>query len=253
MAKSLNRIALSHEDRRVYIILYYPRGEGDCSRIDELKRLNITHLVMRGTTQLAKNVWVLGKGTVSIVVEGLLRGERRVAVKVRRLDANRPTLKNEAELLKMANILGVGPKLYGYSDNFIVMELIEGTPIDTYILNAHKPQLVKVIKDLLEQCRKLDSIGLDHGELSLAKKHVYIVDEKPVIIDFESTSMTRKPTNLTSIISYLLLRKSKSSKRLQNLLKINPDKLIDLLRKYKKKITQENYQAILNEVFKDTA
>ncbi len=221
-------------------LLYYPSGHGDCSRVGELRGLGVTQLVLRGPTQIPRGIHILGKGSTSLVVEGLMGG-RRVAVKVRRLDARRPSLKPEAGLLRLANKVGVGPRLYAYSDNFIVMELVEGIPIGRFLLIADRESLRKVLRSLLDQCFRLDLVGLDHGELPNARRHVYVVGGRPVIVDFESASLSRTPSNLTSIVAYILLGSSRHAMRVSALLNVDRERLIKLLRKYKQVRDKDAY------------
>ena len=136
-------------------------------------------------------------------------------------------------MILRANAVDVGPKIYSYSKNFIVMELVKGIGIREYILTSDKNLLAPVIKDLLRQCISLDLAGLDHGELSRADKHVYIVDDQPIIIDFDSASVTRKPKNLSSILSYLVFKNTEVTYKIRKLFKINIHGLRQLLREYK--------------------
>jgi len=75
------------------------------------------------------------------------------------------------------------------------MEYLEGEKIGKWISDLktklRSSQIKTVIKKVLEDCYKLDMIGLDHGELSRMPKHV-IVGKKITIIDFESSSMEEK-------------------------------------------------------------
>ena len=65
-----------------------------------------------------------------------------------------------------------------------------------------------VLRDVLEQCWRLDEAGLDHGELSRAPKHI-IMDLKSNsrILDFETASTSRKVSNVTSICNFLFIER----------------------------------------------
>jgi putative serine/threonine protein kinase len=68
------------------------------------------------------------------------------------------------------------------------------------------------------------------------------------IIDFESSSTKRKPSNVTSVIQALLLSGS-VSKKISRYIKIkNYDLLLNQLRKYKKVKTRLHFENILSEV-----
>ncbi|MCP8314047.1 MAG: serine/threonine protein kinase, partial [archaeon] len=105
----------------------------------------------------------------------------------------------------------------------------------------------KVLKELLDKCYALDKLGLDHGELSDPKKHV-IISEKPVIIDFESASISRRVANLTKIMQYLFIG-GPMAKKLRQILGIEDEKIIiDSIKNYKEEKDQENYLKLLSRL-----
>ncbi len=85
------------------------------------------------------------------------------------------------------------------------MQLIDGDLLPAW-LQTHKEKVLvqKVLGEVLENCYRLDEIGLDHGELSKAPKHV-IIDQLqvPFLVDFETASDMRKPANLSAICHFL--------------------------------------------------
>jgi len=158
-------------------------------------------------------------------------------------------LKREAELLKITNQSNVGPKLVGFSKNFLVMEYLEGEKIGDWVASLKKrgssSQLKTIIKKILEDCYKLDRIGLDHGELSHIVKHV-IVGNKTTIIDFESSSMDRRVSNVTSATQALCIG-SGISKIIGYICKIpKKEKMIAVLRRYKQEQTRDSFENLLD-------
>jgi putative serine/threonine protein kinase len=213
------------------------------ARLKELASLEVLGLLMRGEKNVG-GLKVLGKGCVGVVVEGRRRGVP-VAVKVRRVDANRSDMSFEAEMLRQANSLGVGPKLIAASVNFIVMEYVEGPYLDDWIAQGREPAFTRhVLRDLFQQCHILDVTGLDHGELSNASKHVVVSKKgRPVILDFESASLNRKTANLTSLIQYVYFR---SRSPIPKLLGEPPRReLIQALNRYKQDKGEKWFQTIL--------
>jgi putative serine/threonine protein kinase len=86
------------------------------------------------------------------------------------------------------------------------MELINGLPLFRWVEQKNSRRTVRmVLRGLLQDCFKLDAIGLDHGELSHAPRNV-LVDSKGRgrIVDFESASTSRRVANVTSLIQYFL-------------------------------------------------
>jgi len=230
-------------------IWVYPRGTKAQikSRIKELQGLGIQDISFQGELKIG-TISVLGKGYVGIVVLGKL-GRKKVAVKIRRSDSPRKNLEKEAELLKITNRSNVGPKLIGFSKNFLVMEYLDGKKIGDWIVSLKKKgsssQLKTVIKKVLEDCYSLDRIGLDHGELSNITKHV-IVGNKTTIIDFESSSTDRKVSNVTSATQALCIG-SRISKMVGGMYKIpKKQKMISVLRKYKREQTRDSFEKLLD-------
>jgi putative serine/threonine protein kinase len=116
-------------------------------------------------------------------------------------------------------------------------------------LGAHKEKasVRGVLNEVLEQCWRLDNIGLDHGELSKAPKHL-IVDEqrKPWIVDFETASVDRKPANVTSVCQFLFTSGGKVARLVAETLGArNREEVIGALRRYKSDRTRENFDTVL--------
>jgi putative serine/threonine protein kinase len=99
-------------------ILCYPRytKEELENRLRELETHGVSEVEFSGKGN-AFNVQVLGKGYVGIVVIAERYGQR-LALKIRRVDADRVDLLHEAEMLGKANSVGVGPALVDVSKNF---------------------------------------------------------------------------------------------------------------------------------------
>lgn len=227
-------------------IVSYPQADKAelNSRIKELSRLGITALDSAGEKQVC-NVQVIGKGCVGIVVAAYMNGQR-VALKIRRVDANRTSMQHEAELLKKANSVNVGPRLLDASKNFLCMQYINGELLPKWLKNKRKKRIRKVLKKILVQCWHLDNTNLDHGELSHAPKHVMIDrHDEPFIVDFESASSNRRPSNVTSICQFLFMG-SQTAKEVSEKLGLKDREIIaDALRRYKNERTFENVCRVL--------
>ena len=218
------------------------------SRLHELRNHGITALEFSGTASLfGVAVPILGKGFVGIVVIAHVKGER-VAVKIRRVDADRADLLHEACMLSKANSVNVAPRLMTASQNFLLMQLIDGDLLPNWLKTNRDAAAVKqVLGEVLEQCFRLDQVGLDHGELSKAPKHL-LVDktEKPFIVDFETASVERRVTNVTAVCQYLFAGNSTASKILTEIFgERNRLDLIDALKAYKKNRTREHFEGLL--------
>lgn len=217
-------------------------------RLEELERLKVTAVEFVGEKKVFE-LPVLGKGCVGIVVIAYTN-LGRAALKIRRVDADRKEMFHEGEMLKRANAVKVGPQLLDVSENFILMEFVEGIHLLQWIeslrRNDVQPCVRRVLHDILEQCYRLDEAGLDHGELSNAPKHIIVnTDDQPFLVDFETASINRKVANVTSVCQYLFVRSKIAEKVKKNLEEIEEKELIKALHSYKQERTRENFEKIL--------
>jgi len=218
------------------------------TRLQELQTLGVTALEFSGKASLfGVGLPVLGKGFVGIVVTARMGG-KKVAIKIRRTDADRADLFHEAQMLTKANSVNVAPHLVGASKNFLVLELVEGKILPDWLMaNRDGKEIKQVLKNVLEQCFRLDKAGLDHGELSKAPKHI-LVDKigKPYIVDFETASTERKVANVTAVCQYLFLGESSASKTIAEIIgEMNQKTLRDTLKTYKQNKSRENFDLLM--------
>lgn len=154
----------------------------------------------------------------------------------------------ESVYLKRANLVGVGPIVHAFTENFILMDYVEGWDIECWLSqhNVSTTQVRAIVTSALEQCYKLDNTNLDHGELSSLSHHLLVSkDLQAKIIDFESASMTRPPRNVTSI-SHALLLNRRISKLIGDYITIGKqEELLQLLRAYKRDKIRRNFERIL--------
>lgn len=216
------------------------------SRIKELQKLKINSVCFEGASLIGK-LHVLGKGYVGIVVLAK-QNQKKVALKIRRTDSQRDGMKNEAKLLEIANKAKVGPIVIKNSKNFLVMEYLDGEKIFDWIKqlkgSGASKKMKKIVKKILEDCYRLDQLGLDHGELSSISKHV-IVGKKISLIDFESASTNRRVSNVTAACQAIFIG-SGISKMVKKIYKIPPkSKMIKALRIYKNEQTRRSFDNVL--------
>ncbi|MDR0334872.1 MAG: hypothetical protein LBH69_03195 [Methanomassiliicoccaceae archaeon] len=229
-------------------VLCYPRAEASEieRRISELKALGVTHIEFSGSG-LAGEMPVLGKGYVGVVVIAYI-GDERLALKMRRIDGGRESFFHEAEMLQTANAAGVGPRFSAVSENFLLSQIIGGGTLAEWMrINKKKTAFRNVLKDILEQCRRLDDAGLDHGELSKAPKHILMhTDGTPYIIDFETASANRKASIVSSVCQFLFLSNSDASKLIREVLGDRErEQILKAARDHKRERSKETFEALL--------
>jgi putative serine/threonine protein kinase len=153
----------------------------------------------------------------------------------------------EARLLRFANSVGVGPGLITATKNFLVMELFDGLPLFRWANGPGREdkRVRAVLSNLLDSCFRLDSIGLDHGELSRAPKNVLVGrDGAACIVDFESASMVRRVANVTSLLQYFLFGSISKTRALRGLFP-GRRRILSALTEYKHEGSVESYVCLL--------
>lgn len=227
-------------------LISYPRfSEREYrDRIAEMQSLGITSIALGGRTTI-NDTRVAGKGQVGIVLRAKI-GNKTCALKIRRIDADRKTMDDEARFHGIANDVGVGPRLKGHTKNLIAMEFVGGQSIVDWVEDAPKARLRGMARSVLEQCYSLDRAGLDHGELSRLNRHV-IVSDSPCIIDFESASTARKTCNVTAAAQSIFLHGAVAG-RVQKTLQADREKALAALKAYKRDQTRANFDAVKNSL-----
>ena len=156
------------------------------------------------------------------------------AVKVKKEDIGaKNTVENEAKFLKILNKYKIGPKFRNKGKNYIMYEFVKGEFFVDWIKKSSKKNAVKIIKNILEQCRIMDKLKINKKEFHKPIKHIIIYKNKPIMIDFERCYYAEKPKNVTQFCQFLLL-----------INKIDP-KAIDLLKEYKENESDGNFKRIV--------
>jgi putative serine/threonine protein kinase len=219
------------------------------NRVAELHDLGVTAVEFSGgASAFGVRLPLLGKGFAGVVVVGHVEGQR-VALKILRVDSERPDLLHEARMLFKANAVGVGPKLVGASRNFLLTQLIEGDHLPVWLRSQkEKPAVQAVLREVLEQCWRLDVLGLDHGELSNAPKHILVdCSKKPWLVDFETASDSRKPSNVTAVCNFLFSGRGKVAQLICDVVgERNKNEIVAALKVYRQQGCRENFEKIVD-------
>ncbi|GBF36951.1 protein kinase domain-containing protein [Methanofervidicoccus abyssi] len=183
---------------------------------------------------------ILGKGHRGVVFKGLYN-DKKVAIKVPRVDAKN-TIYEEGCILKEVNTLNIGPKLYTFSKDYLIMEYIEGINLKNYVSteNIDRKEYIKIIEEVLKQCIHLDIHGIDHGEIQGGKHIIINESSKVYIIDFGSAKIGRTPRNFSSAVS-LFFGKSYIARRtceILNISEVELEKIRKFVRNYKKYVVK---------------
>ena len=179
----------------------------------------------------------LSKGKHSTVLEGIFKSEN-VVCKIERGNY----VGKEGFFLEKLQNYSFAPKLFFYTQNYIVMEKIDGTILDDIYNKKYSSQELTIIfNNILEATQKLDELGLQKFEMLNPYKHIFILDNLQIkFIDFERMIYSKKPKNTTQFLEYLR-RKQKKLEKIGVLIDENKIASISrLIKSHKQKITLEN-------------
>jgi len=171
-----------------------------------------------------KNLEYFAKGKRSEVYIGNYRKKKIVVKKSKRA-------KIEAKWLKLLNKYQIGPKFIFLGKNYLIYEFVKGERI-----LEHKENIKKIIKKVLEQCRKMDRLGINKKEMQNPYKHILIYNKNVKMIDFERCYYSKKAKNVTQFCQFI------RNKIFRNL---NNKRFEEILKAYKKNPNDKNYKEIL--------
>ncbi len=183
------------------------------------------------------------KGRRSVVYTTTLNG-RKVAVKVYK---NKSQLDNEAKWLRVLNRQGIGPRLIKRTKDSILYHFVEGERILDWIASHDKDKITDILRQTLEQCRKLDRLKVNKEELHNPYKHI-LVSKHPTMIDFERCHRTERPKNVTQFCQFLMSGKVTILLKRKGIV-IKSKEIIPKLRHYKEKQTEMAFGELLRKLF----
>lgn len=231
-------------------VLTYPRISLRAaeSRVKQLRSMGIDGLIFEGKTKIGR-LGLLGIGTVGVVVRAKVGDNDAFAVKIRRMDANRPNMDEEFRMTTLVNRVGVGVPVMAHTKDMILMRLVVYQEAHEWFGSLKGEGTRRLARSMLHsifnQCRKLDIMGVDHGQLSNLRKHIVIAEGRPWIIDFESAATSRRPKNVTAAAQYMLVG-GRPAPMIRRLLGIKgTGRILDLLSEYKGDLSDYAYSRIL--------
>ncbi|MDO8626907.1 MAG: hypothetical protein Q7K42_00445 [Candidatus Diapherotrites archaeon] len=139
---------------------------------------------------------------------------KNLALKIERDKSRRLNMAlKEASNLEFANLHGIGPKLFSFDPKLdaILMEFVPGTTFENWLnKKPAKEKLRKFLDELFVQAKKMDEIGLSHGQLQGRGKNLLVrfPGDTPVIIDFEKASISRRAKNANQLRAFLFRNKN---------------------------------------------
>lgn len=194
-------------------------------------KIQKTEILREIESQDVSRLIFLAKGHHGIVYHGVYRG-KKIAIKIKNPKSHAiEIIRKEAGWLKRLDEYPIAPKLIFHTENFLVMEFIDGKRIIDYIESSNKKEIISLLKKIFGQLLILDKLGIKKEEMHHPIKHIIVREKKPVMIDFERAHFTEKPGNVTQFCSFLM--------RISRILEekgifINKDKIISFAQSYRK-------------------
>ncbi len=194
-----------------------------------------------------KNIKYFARGKRGLIFIGNYKN-KKIIIKIKNPKSEAILrINNEINFLKILNKKNIGPKLLFSNKDYLVYEFVDGQFIFDFLRNNNKNNIIKVLKNLFEQLFTMDKLKINKEEMSHPPKHIIIKKNKPVLIDFERSHYTLKPSNVTQFCNFLI-SKYISTLLKNNRIKINNKKIIKFAKIYKININKNNLNKIINEI-----
>ena len=174
------------------------------------------------------------------------REKVKVGIKIKRKESKAENrISNETTWLEKLNKGHIGPQLLFSGDAYFVYQFVDGEFILDWLQDATKNNTQSVLRDLLQQCRTMDKMGVNKEEMHHPMKHIVINSwNQPVLLDFERCYTTDKPHNVTQSVEFICrLQKELVKKGFS----YSVDGLRGLAKEYKE-TKGKNFQNLVNEI-----
>ena len=175
---------------------------------------------------------------------GIIYKQGEVCVKTKNPRSSVDTLRNEARYLRILNKKGIGPGFIRFRKGKLYREFIKGVTIKDFLEKEEsRKKIISVLKQVLEQCRIMDLMGINKNELTNPYKDILVTrNNKAVMIDFERCKQSKKPKNVTQFIQYIAKNKEVLGKKG---LIINKRELRKAGKEYKDNPNKNNFNKII--------
>ncbi|MFP4567808.1 MAG: hypothetical protein ACLFN8_02595 [Candidatus Woesearchaeota archaeon] len=153
------------------------------------------------------------------------------------------------------NKIGVGPVVFFYDADldFVVRDFVDGLDFFSWVKFVEDKNKIKVfLLDLLDQCHRMDIMRINKLEMNHPHKDLLVLNDLPVIIDFERCKKTRKPKNVTQLCQFLISGNLNVALSKFNYI-INTNLILSLAEKYKHAILDGNGEEFFLKIKKELA
>jgi len=176
-----------------------------------------------------------------------------VAIKIKNIESKAEgSIRNEGLWLERLNQERIGPQLIKAGEvdgkEYVIYQFVEGKEILEWIGGAAETEIIKkVLQDVLEQCFRLDQLGVTKEEMHHPIKHILVTEKnRAFLIDFERTRLTDKPQNVTQFVEFICRIKEQLEKKM---VRVDVERLRGLAKEYKREPTLEQYHILDDNLF----
>lgn len=154
------------------------------------------------------------RGKRGVLYAGETRDSRDAPVVVKIATTTDPTsVTLEARWLRVMNRMGIGARLSGSGDAWLMCERLDGLNIVEFLSaeSTTRANARWALREMLCQCFAMDLAGVNKEEMTHPHRHIIISpsaekDSAPwrcTFIDFEKCNRTKKPKNITQLCQFL--------------------------------------------------
>jgi putative serine/threonine protein kinase len=176
---------------------------------------------------------------------------KTVLVKEKNPRADVDTVAHEANMLKLVNSGGIGPRYIAHNDAILVREFADGPEINDWIAHAEQGDIRRVLIDILRQCKTLDEMYVNKLEMTHPHKHILIVKDGdcdvPVMIDFDRARHVERPKNVTQACQWITSATMDKQLRARAIV-IDRVRVRGLAQTYKNSYDRNVFNEIINEI-----
>lgn len=194
------------------------------------------------------------RGKRGVLYAGETRDERSLPVVVKIATTTDPTsVTLEARWLRVLNRMGIGARLTGSGDAWLMCERLDGLNIVEFLSAESTTRALArwALQEMLCQCFAMDLAGINKEEMTHPHRHIIISRQRAAetawrctFIDFEKCNHSKKPKNITQLCQFL------TSPRMTALLgakgvACDRDRLRQCTKPYKQRIGPTTFGAIM--------
>ena len=244
--RELERKKMAHEELYVYEV-----KKSLLLRELEKQAINRVHYFTKGS----RGFIYTGRQNTSVHIKKMIPltiQYQKVAIKIKNIESKAEgSIRNEGLWLERLNQERIGPQLIKAGEvdgkEYVIYQFVEGKEILEWIDGAQKEVIEKILRDVLEQCFRLDQLGVSKEEMHHPIKHILVTEKnRAFLIDFERTRLTDKPQNVTQFVEFICRIKEQLVKKG---VRVDVERLRGLAKEYKSGRSLERYQRLDRELF----